>query len=120
MKLQRDVFIAGVGETTFGRHQEDFDALGRQAAFEAIMDGRIQKGDVLVTPSIDPGQTLAFSVAGAIVLEVGGMLSHGAILAREFGIPTVGGVMGAVDKFRDGQMIEVDGNTGMIRTFDDG
>jgi pyruvate,water dikinase len=53
-------------------------------------------------------------LAGALVMEVGGMLSHGAILARELGIPTVGQVKDATRILRNGQRILVDGNTGRI------
>jgi len=76
---------------------------------------KIAKGDVLVTRSIDPGQTQCFAIAGAMILEVGGVLSHGAILAREYGIPTVAQVKNATGIFRDGQEVVVDGGKGVVR-----
>lgn len=72
------------------------------------------KGDILVTKFIDPGQTHLFLMAGALVLEVGGLLSHGAILAREFGIPTVAGIRNATEMFIDGQRVAVDGTKGTV------
>ena len=74
----------------------------------------ILPGTVLVTKSIDPGQTQVFTRAGGLILEVGGVLSHGAILAREFGIPTVARVNGATKIFHDGQEVLVDGTKGEV------
>jgi pyruvate,water dikinase len=74
----------------------------------------ILPGDILVTKSIDPGQTQVFTSAGGLILEVGGVLSHGAILAREFGIPTVAQVNRATRILFDGQEIVVDGTKGEI------
>jgi len=53
-------------------------------------------------------------MAGALVLEVGGMLSHGAILAREMGIPTVAQVRNATGRFKDGQRVIVNGSKGTV------
>jgi pyruvate,water dikinase len=74
----------------------------------------ISPGTVLVTKSVDPGQTQVFTQAGGLILEVGGVLSHGAILAREFGIPTVAQVNGATKIFYDGQEVLVDGTKGEV------
>lgn len=74
----------------------------------------VSPGIVLVTKSIDPGQTQVFTQAGGLILEVGGVLSHGAILAREFGIPTVAQVNRATKIFYDGQEVVVDGTKGEI------
>lgn len=74
----------------------------------------ISPGIVLVTKSIDPGQTQAFTSAGGLILEVGGILSHGAILAREFGIPTVAMVNRATKLFEDGQEVVVNGTKGEV------
>jgi phosphohistidine swiveling domain-containing protein len=80
--------------------------------FEAA---RLQPGDVLVAPSTDTGWTPLFLRAAAIVTEVGGYLSHGAIVAREFGLPAVVNVPGVMSELRDGETITVDGDTGKIR-----
>jgi pyruvate,water dikinase len=78
----------------------------------------IKPNTVLVTRSIDPGQTQVFTHASGLILEVGGVLSHGAILAREFGIPTVAQVKGATVLFSDGQEVVVDGTKGEIVIVD--
>ncbi len=64
--------------------------------------------------STDPGWTPLFINAGGIVLEIGGALQHGAVVAREYGIPCVSGIDGATKMFKDGQLIEVDGSNGII------
>jgi pyruvate,water dikinase len=88
---------------------------GKVKVIEYIDSGSsILPGTVLVTKSIDPGQTQLFTSAGGLILEVGGVLSHGAILAREFGIPTVAQVKGATKRFRDGQEVVVDGTKGEV------
>jgi pyruvate,water dikinase len=73
----------------------------------------LQQGDVLVAPTTDPGWTPLFLRASALVTEVGGYLSHGAIVAREYGLPAVVNVAG-VASLHDGEVITVDGDTGLI------
>jgi pyruvate,water dikinase len=75
---------------------------------------RLQRGDVLVAPSTDPGWTPLFLRTAAVVTEVGGFLSHGAIVAREFGIPAVVNVPRVLSTLVDGEMVCVDGDTGTI------
>lgn len=75
---------------------------------------QIKKGDILVTQSLDPGWTPIFGFISGLVMEVGGMLSHGSILAREFGIPAVSNVSGLQRKIKDGDEIVVDGNMGQV------
>ena len=75
----------------------------------------IDKGDVLVAYTTDPGWTPLFVNAAAVVLEVGGTLQHGAVIAREYGKPCVVGIDGLMTKLHDGQMVEVDGTAGVIR-----
>jgi rifampicin phosphotransferase len=77
--------------------------------------GRLEKGDILVTPTTAPPWTPLFATAGGIVTETGGVLSHCAIVAREYGIPAVVGAAGATSIIKDGSVIEVDGDTGSIR-----
>ncbi|MEN6324882.1 MAG: PEP/pyruvate-binding domain-containing protein [Syntrophomonas sp.] len=76
---------------------------------------RLQPGEILVAPSTDPAWTPLFLKAGAIVMETGGFLSHGSIVAREYGIPAVVNVAGAMRIIADGQEIIVDGNAGTVR-----
>ncbi len=74
----------------------------------------LQPGEVIVTTATDPGWAPLFSICGGIVTEVGGMLSHTAILAREMHKPAVFSVPGITTKVRDGQLITVDGSRGEI------
>ncbi len=75
---------------------------------------RLAKGEILVAPSTDPGWTPLFMRAAAIAVEVGGYHSHGAIVARELGIPAVANVPGLLAALQDGETITVDGDTGTI------
>ncbi len=75
---------------------------------------RLQPGEVLVTTTTDPCWTPLFSLASAVVVEVGGVLSHGAVVAREVGIPAVLGVHGLMAAVRDGDELEVDGSHGVV------
>jgi pyruvate,water dikinase len=75
----------------------------------------LHKGEILVAPFTDPGWTPLFLTAGALVMEIGGTMSHGAVVAREYGIPAVVGVKDATRLLREGEMIEVDGGTGEVR-----
>jgi len=77
--------------------------------------GRLQPGEILVTATTSPPWTPFFATAGAIVTDTGGPLSHCAIVAREYGIPAVVGTSGATAAIRDGQLIEVDGDMGIVR-----
>ncbi|MGH2690545.1 MAG: PEP-utilizing enzyme, partial [Actinomycetota bacterium] len=75
---------------------------------------RIEPGEILVAPSTDPGWTPLFLTAGGLVMEMGGAMSHGAVVAREYGIPAVVGVAGATERIATGQTITVDGSAGTV------
>lgn len=75
---------------------------------------KLGKGEILVAPFTNPVWTPLFAVAGGLITEVGGILSHGAIVAREYGIPAVMSVGGATKQIPEGQLITVDGNKGVI------
>jgi pyruvate,water dikinase len=75
---------------------------------------RLQPGEILVAPSTDPGWTPLFLTAGGLVMEMGGSMSHGAVVAREYGIPAVVGVPGATERLHTGQRIAVDGAAGTV------
>lgn len=75
---------------------------------------RLRAGDVLVCPTTHSSWTVVFGLAGALVTDGGGMLSHPAIIAREHGIPAVLGTAVATSKLRDGDQVRVDGNTGRV------
>ena len=76
---------------------------------------KMQKGDILVCHLTDPEWTPLFKLASGVVADTGGALSHAAIVAREFNIPAVLGVGLATSRFKDGDMIEVDGDKGTVR-----
>ncbi|MDC0741885.1 PEP/pyruvate-binding domain-containing protein [Polyangium mundeleinium] len=75
---------------------------------------KIEPGEILVAPSTDPGWTPLFLTAGGLVMEMGGSMSHGAVVAREYGIPAVVGVAGATARITTGQQITVDGGAGRV------
>jgi pyruvate,water dikinase len=77
--------------------------------------GKLQPGDVLVAPATEPQWTPLFATAAAIVTDGGGVLSHSAVVAREYRIPAVVGTGNATAIFEDGQLLEVDGNAGIVR-----
>jgi pyruvate,water dikinase len=71
-------------------------------------------GEILVCPATDPAWTPLFLAAGGLVMEVGGLMTHGSIVAREYGIPAVVGVYDATSKLKTGQKIRVDGEKGTV------
>jgi len=76
---------------------------------------KLRTGDVLVAETTAPPWTHLFATAAAVVTDTGGMLSHCAVVAREYGIPAVVGVGRATDLIHDGQIVEVDGHGGVVR-----
>ena len=74
----------------------------------------LEPGEVLVAPSTDPGWTPLFLTASALVMEMGGMMSHGAVVAREYGIPAVVGVPDATERITSGERLVVDGSGGTV------
>jgi len=93
-------------------------ARGRIKVFHAPDEKNLFKGEILVARATDPGWTPLFVNAGAIILEVGGSLQHGALVAREYGVPCVAGVENATTLWPDGTLAEVDGYTGVIRAIE--
>src|SRR5439155_23659728 len=76
---------------------------------------RLKPGDILVTGTTMPPWTPLFAIASAVVTETGGILSHAAVTAREYRLPAVLSVADATRLIRDGQALEVDGGTGVVR-----
>jgi phosphohistidine swiveling domain-containing protein len=74
----------------------------------------VKDHEILVTTNTDPGWTAVFSKIGGLITETGGILSHGAVVSREYGIPAVTAVKGATKIFKTGQRITLDGNEGTI------
>jgi pyruvate,water dikinase len=76
-------------------------------------------GEILVCPGTDPAWTPLFMAAGGLITEVGGVMTHGSVVAREYGIPAVVGVHEATQRLKNGQRIRVDGTTGKIVVMSD-
>jgi len=89
-----------VGPVRFVRSMEDWS--------------RVCRGDILVVSVIDPGMAPLFGVAAGLIAEMGGTLSHGAIIAREFGLPAVANVPGITTRLKDGDRISLDAERGEI------
>jgi pyruvate,water dikinase len=81
-------------------------------------NANLSPGEILVCQGTDPAWTPLFLAAGGLVMEVGGMMTHGAIVAREYGIPAVVGVHQATTILQTGQRIQVNGSTGEIHLKD--
>ncbi len=77
--------------------------------------GRVRPGDIIVAPSSNPSWVPLFTIAGGLVTNTGGVLSHAAVVAREFDLPAVVGTGDATTRIVDGQMLELDGTTGYVR-----
>lgn len=79
----------------------------------------VDKGEILVAPFTDPGWTPLFINASGLVMEIGGLLTHGTVVAREYGIPAVVGITDATKKIKTGQKIRVDGNAGFVSIIEE-
>lgn len=109
-----------------GRWQSDSGALSGIAASAGAYTGpvrlildesqfhKVQAGDVLVCPITSPVWSVLFPTIGALVTDSGGILSHSAIIAREYRIPAVVATGNATTLLRDGQMVTIDGGAGTI------
>lgn len=91
---------------------------GRARVLLDMKDARMEEGDILVTAFTDPGWTPLFVAIKGLVTEVGGLMTHGAVIAREYGLPAVVGVEQATSLIRDGQRIRVNGTDGYIELLD--
>jgi pyruvate,water dikinase len=80
---------------------------------------RLQPGEILVAPFTDPGWTPLFIQAAGLVMEVGGLMTHGSVVAREYGIPAVVGVLDATTRIRTGQRVRVHGTAGYVELLND-
>ena len=76
---------------------------------------KVTPGDIIVAPVIDPGMAPLFGIAGGLIIEMGGTLSHGAIIAREYGLPTVANVEGAMTRLPEGRFVRLDAEAGTIQ-----
>jgi pyruvate,water dikinase len=87
---------------------------GRARVIVKLEEADLEKGDILVTSYTDPSWTPLFVSIKGLVTEVGGLMTHGAVIAREYGLPAVVGVENATKLIQDGQRIRVNGTAGYI------
>ncbi|MEO8967182.1 MAG: rifamycin-inactivating phosphotransferase [Solirubrobacteraceae bacterium] len=87
---------------------------GRARVIRDMAQADLEAGDILVTTYTDPSWTPLFVTIKGLVTEVGGLMTHGAVIAREYGLPTVVGVEHATQLIHDGQQIRVDGTNGYV------
>ncbi|MDX2090698.1 MAG: phosphoenolpyruvate synthase [Kofleriaceae bacterium] len=127
-KLTPPRVLTSDGEVIVGRYKRGdvpADALVGLAVSTGVIEGRarvvrsmeeaeLEEGDILVTLFTDPSWTPLFVSAKGLVTEVGGLMTHGAVIAREYGLPAVVGVEQATQRIRDGQRIRVNGTDGFV------
>jgi phosphohistidine swiveling domain-containing protein len=96
---------------------------GEAEGFARVMtdpgEAEIRQGEILVTRYTDPAWTPLFFTAGALITEVGGVLSHGAVVAREVGLPAIVGVTGATTFIRNGQRLRVNATEGTVELLEE-
>ena len=93
-------------------------ALGPVRVVLSPANAGLKPGEILVCPGTDPAWTPLFLVAAGLVTEVGGMMTHGSVVAREYGIPAVVGVHDATTRLTTGMRIRLDGSAGTITILD--
>jgi pyruvate,water dikinase len=92
---------------------------GRARVVLSMQDAAVEEGDILVTVFTDPSWSAVFVSVKGVVMEVGGVMTHGAVVAREYGLPSVVGVQDATKLIRDGQLIRVNGTEGYVELLSD-
>ncbi|KZZ84317.1 phosphoenolpyruvate synthase [Bacillus sp. SJS] len=127
-KLTPPRVITSDGEIITGRYKREHipaEAIAGLAVSSGVVEGRarvilnveeanLEEGDILVTAFTDPSWTPLFLSIKGLVTEVGGLMTHGAVIAREYGLPAVVGVEHATKRIKDGQRIRVHGTEGFI------
>ncbi len=122
--------MTSTGECIFGVATEETEGVltgvpvspgvyeGRVRIIISPVSDRLEQGDVMVCQGTDPAWTPLFLSAGALVMETGGAVSHGSVVAREYGLPAVAGVQAATEQLRDGMLVRVNGETGEVKILD--
>ena len=87
---------------------------GRARVIMDVAQADLEPGDILVTAYTDPSWSPLFVAINGLVTEVGGLMTHGAVIAREYGLPAVVGVESATQVIRDGERIRVHGTDGYV------
>lgn len=92
--------------------------VGKAKVLHSPYEKSLNPGEILVARATEPSWTPIFTNASGVVMEVGGPLQHGGIIAREYGIPCVSGLIGIMDIIKDGDLLEVDGSNGAVRVLE--
>jgi phosphohistidine swiveling domain-containing protein len=119
MGIPIEAFVPGEGGQERNRLKGVGASAGRVTGMACVLHGpedfdRMQQGGILVAKMTTPAWTPLFAMAGGVVTDIGGPLSHGSIVAREYGIPAVLGTIAATRVIRSGQQITVDGDAGLV------
>ena len=131
-KLTPPRVITSDGEIITGKYKQEnlpAKAIAGLAVSSGVIEGRarvilnmedadIEDGDILVTTFTDPSWTPLFVSIKGLVTEVGGLMTHGAVIAREYGLPAVVGVENATKMIKDGQQIRVNGTDGYVEILE--
>lgn len=129
-ELQRNLVprvITSTGETIFSILEDECDNAYRGIPVSpGVYEGsvivlkhpeegnRLRQGQILVTTATNPAWTPLFLKTGGLIMETGGPLSHGSVVAREYGVPAVAGVKEAANRLKDGQIVQINGETGKV------
>ncbi len=116
-RIFRKQIEAGSGDLA-GMSVSNGTYTGRAKVLRTPYEKPLEAGEILVTVATEPSWTPVFVNASAVVLEVGGGLQHGAIIAREYGLPCVSGLPGVTGIINDGDMLEVDGTNGIVKILE--
>jgi phosphohistidine swiveling domain-containing protein len=108
---------ASLGAVLRGTPASSGEAEGIARVMTDPRNADLRKGEILVTRYTDPAWTPLFFTAAALVTEVGGVLSHGAVIAREIGLPAIVGVAGATSRIRSGQRVRVNATEGTVEVL---
>ena len=129
-KRQPPLVLASDGEISIpsARGNLPAGAIGGMGASAGVVEGPARvvldpaaevllAGEILIAPFTDPGWTPLFTHAAGLVTEVGGLMTHGSVIARELGIPAVVGVLGATTRIHTGDRVRVDGTRGYVEVI---
>lgn len=130
-KLSAPRILTSSGESIYTLIEKKEDALKGLPVSAGVYEGKVkvlnspeegsklEKGDVLVTKGTNPAWTPLFLNIGGLIMETGGPISHGSVVAREYGVPAVVGIGDAASILKDGQIVRVNGETGTVEIIDE-
>lgn len=116
----KEILSAGSDKTLLGLACSPGKIQGRVRVLKTIHDSpHLLPGEIMVVPYTDPGWTPLFGLSAGVITETGGLLSHAALIAREYSIPAVLNIPDATEKLKTGMQIELDGNSGRVLILND-